>query len=91
MQKQLPEGIELIGYGIRPQGDKALMAVINLARYHTRVPFLQPVQLDQIEEACRNWLSKEEITGVRFQKGQRIERNIRPFVSRITVLSQQAG
>ncbi|NLI92402.1 MAG: DUF2344 domain-containing protein [Peptococcaceae bacterium] len=89
LQRQLPEGIELIDCGVRPQGDKALMAVINLARYRTRVPFLSSIGIEQILEGCRNWLSKEEVIGVRFQKGKRTERNIRPFVSRINVLSQE--
>lgn len=89
LQQQLPEGIELIDYGIRPQGDKAIMAVINLARYKLEVPFLEAVDKDNILQACQRWLAKEEIIGVRYQKGKRVERNIRPFVSRIDVLAQE--
>ncbi len=87
LQKQLPEGIELIDYAIRPQGDKALMAVINLARYQTVVPFLKLISSSDIEEACQKWLAQEEVIGVRIQKGKKTERNIRPFASEIRVLS----
>jgi len=90
LQKQLPEGIELIDYAIRPQGDKALMAVLNLARYRTTVPFLKALTTAEIEEACGNWLAKSEVIGIRLQKGQKIARNIRPFVSRIKVLSRES-
>jgi len=89
LQEQLPEGITLMDYGVRPQGDKALMAVINLARYQTRVPFLGPVETNTILEACQRWLAREEVIGARIQKGKKMERNIRPFVSRIAVLSQE--
>lgn len=89
LQQQLPEGIELMDYAIRPQGNKAIMAVVNLARFRTQVPFLEEVSQDQLKDACQRWLAKEEILGVRYQKGKRVERNIRPFVSRIEVLSQE--
>jgi radical SAM-linked protein len=88
LQRQLPEGIALIGSKIRPQGDKALMAVINLARYETTVPFLEPQNPAQIEQACQSWLSRKEVIAVRVQKGKRVERNIRPYVSRIERISQ---
>jgi radical SAM-linked protein len=88
LQAQLPDGIQLTDYAIRPQGDKALMAVINLARYSTRVPFLVPVQPAAISAAWENWLSNAEVIGSRFLKGKKVERNIRPFVKRVSRWSQ---
>lgn len=91
LQKQLPAGIELLDYAIHPQGSKAIMAVVNLARYKTEVPFLEPLAPLRLKEACQNWLAKEEVSGVRFQKGKKIERNIRPYVSRIDIYPQESA
>lgn len=90
LQKQLPEGIELLDYAIRPQGDRALMAVLNSASYRTMAPFLKSLTTTEIEEACSNWLGRSEVIGIRLQKGQKVARNIRPFVSRIKVLSRES-
>mgnify|MGYP000894743792 FL=1 len=89
LQKQLPEGIELSDYALRPQGSKAIMALVNLARYRTQAPFLEAVTSAQLKEACRKWLAREKIIGVRYKKGKRTERDIRPFVSRIEILSHE--
>lgn len=89
LQTQLPEGIEIIGFTILPQGSKALMAVINLATYTADVPLLTPIEPMAFTEACRRWLAREEVIGVRFQKGKKSSRNIRPFVRGIVVLSQE--
>lgn len=89
LQKQLPEGIEIVGFTILPQGSKALMAVINQACYRAEVPLLEPVDSMTLTNACQNWLSKEEVISVRFQKGKKVTRNIRPFVRTMTVISQE--
>lgn len=89
LQKQLPAGINIAGYGSYTAGTKALMAVINLARYRTTVPFLETVDLEVVREACRHWLLQEEVISVRFQQGKRNERDIRPYVKAIEVLPSQ--
>ncbi|RNC29934.1 MAG: hypothetical protein AWM53_00154 [Candidatus Dichloromethanomonas elyunquensis] len=91
LQSQLPGGIELIDYAVRSQADKALTAVINLARYRTEGLLAGFAEVDRILEFCQKWLAREEVIGVRFQKGKKVERNIRPFVKRITVLAQEAA
>ena len=91
LQEQLPAGIEILDYAVRPQGSKAVMAIINLARYKTEVPFLEAPAPLRLKEACQNWLAKKEISGVRFQKGKKIERNIRPYVSRIDPSPQESS
>jgi len=88
LQIQLPEGIKLIDSAIRPEGSKALMAVITLARYKTIVPFTEDMDQNAVEEACRRWLSQEEVMGIRLQKGIKSERNIRPFVKGINILTE---
>ncbi len=90
LQKQLPEGIEIVGFNILPEGSKAIMAVVNQACYRAEVPLLEPAELGVFTQACENWLAKEEIFGDRFQKGRKVTRNIRPFVRGITVLSQES-
>ncbi|MDJ0305157.1 MULTISPECIES: TIGR03936 family radical SAM-associated protein [Dehalobacter] len=89
LQSQLPEGIKIIGAGIAVKGSKALMAVINLARYRTEAPLLRPVEAEELRKACRNWLNRDEATGIRYQQGKKIERNIRPFVKTITLISEE--
>lgn len=89
LQRQLPEGIELLDFCVLPQGSKAIMAITNLARYRTQAPFLEAVTPAQLKEACQNWLAEEEIIVGRYQKGLRKERNIRPFVSRINIQAQE--
>lgn len=89
LQKQLPDGIELLDFRILPQGSKAIMAAANLARYRTEISFLEKVAPERLTEACQNWLAREEIIGIRYQKGKKTERNIRPFVSQIQVISRE--
>lgn len=90
LQEQLPEGIEIVGSTILPQPNKALMAVIDLACYSAEVPLFVPTQQRVLEEACRNWLAREEVIAVRSQKGRKVSRDIRPFVKEIVVLSQES-
>ena len=90
LQNQLPEGIEIVGINILPEGSKAIMAVVNQACYRAEVPLLEPTDYGAFTQACENWLAKEEILGDRFQKGKKVTRNIRPFVREITVLSQES-
>jgi radical SAM-linked protein len=87
LQKQLPEGIELSDYALRPPGSKAIMALVNLAEYRIEVPFLEAVVLRKLKKACQSWLGQEEVRGIRYQKGRKVERNIRPFVKRMEVLA----
>ncbi|HHV65144.1 MAG TPA: DUF2344 domain-containing protein [Peptococcaceae bacterium] len=87
LQKQLPAGVVIRGYAFKPQGSKAITALVNLARYKTEVPFLEEVTSGRLEEACQNWLAKEEVLVVRLQKDKQYTRNIRPFVKNIAILS----
>lgn len=89
LQKQLPEGIEIVGFNILPEGSKAIMAVINQAIYRAEVPLLEPIEPGVFAQACEKWLSKEEILSDRIQKGKKVTRNIRPFVRGITVISEE--
>jgi radical SAM-linked protein len=89
LQSQLPEGIKIIGSGIAEKGSKALMAVINLARYRTEVPLLRPVEAEELRRACRDWLNRDEVTSIRYQQGKKIERNIRSFVKNIALISEE--
>ena len=91
LQKQLPEGVGLIGCGIRPEGSKALMAIITLARYKIIVPLNEKIDPLAVQEVCDRWLSRKEVIVIRCQKGKKSERNIRPFVKRIEVLSEEAS
>ncbi len=90
LQKQLPEGIEIVGFSILPEGSKAIMAVINQACYRAEVPLLEPVEPAAFSQACENWLSKEEILSERIQKGKKVTRDIRPFIRAITMLPQES-
>ncbi|KUO58246.1 MAG: hypothetical protein APF84_05245 [Gracilibacter sp. BRH_c7a] len=90
LQKQLPEGIEIVDFSILPQGNKALMAVINQACYRAEVPFLEPIDVHAFTAACEDWLAREEVLSIRNQKGKKVTRNIRPFVRTISVLSQES-
>lgn len=90
LQKQLPEGIEIVGFNILPEGSKAIMAVVNQACYRAEVPLLEPIEPGVFNQACKNWLTKEKILGDRFQKGKKVTRNIRPFVRAITVISEES-
>ena len=91
LQPELPEGIEILDSSILPQGSKALMAVINLACYRAEVPLLVPTEIDLLQKACKRWLDREEVIGVRIQKNKKVSRNIRLFVKDITVLSQETA
>lgn len=89
LQKQLPEGIDILGFAVRPQGSRAITAILNLARYRSEVPFLEEIHPDRVQEACRSWLAKEEVIGIRYQKGKKTKRNIRPFVQAIEVVTSE--
>ncbi|MGI6451353.1 MAG: TIGR03936 family radical SAM-associated protein [Desulfitobacteriia bacterium] len=91
LQKQLPRGIAIRGYALKPQGSKAITALVNLARYKTEVPFLEEITPGRLEEACQNWLAKEEVLVIRLQKGKQSEKNIRPLVKRIDIIWGEGG
>lgn len=89
LQKQLPDGIRIIDFCILPPGSKALMAVINLAVYTCKVPLKEPVGPEFMAQACRNWLAREEAVSIRFKKGKKDVRNIRPFVKSMEIMAEK--
>lgn len=88
LQGQLPEGIEIADYCILPPRAKALMAVINMARYRVVVPLLEAVQDEKIQQAVSGWLQREEAVVRRAVKDKTVAKNIRPFVYRMEVLPE---
>jgi len=87
LQKQMPPGIDLIDAAVRPQRDDALMAVINRAHYKAEVPFREAVTADILDQACRNWLAREEVLIERAKdKNSKNPKNIRPFVKKLQIL-----
>ncbi|NLM22396.1 MAG: DUF2344 domain-containing protein [Peptococcaceae bacterium] len=87
LQGQLPEGICITDSAIRPKGSKALMAVINLARYKLILPGTLKLKADEVIKACERWLARNEVKVVRRHKGKESERNIRSLVNSIQILS----
>lgn len=90
LQKQLPEGIQLLQAAIRPEGDKAIMAVANLACYEARTPFAAPLFLSELQTACHNWLARREVPYQRQQKDKQIAKDLRPFVQKIEIQTDPA-
>ncbi|UWG96896.1 TIGR03936 family radical SAM-associated protein [Dehalobacter sp. DCM] len=88
LQRELPPGIDIAGYGFCAAGTKALMAVINLARYQTAVSYIGSLNLDMVEMICNRWLSREQVIYGRIQQGKRIEKDIRPYVKAIIPLTE---
>jgi radical SAM-linked protein len=87
LQAQLPEGISITDSAIRPEGSKALMAVINLARYKLIFPEALKLEGEEVAKACERWLARDEVRVVRWHKGKESERNIRSMVNSIEILS----
>lgn len=89
LQKQLPDGIRIIDFRILPPGSKALMAVINLAVYTCKIPLKEPVGSEFMAQACRNWLARKEAVSIRYKKGKKEVRNIRPFVKSMEIITEK--
>jgi radical SAM-linked protein len=89
LKDQLPPGIRITGWKIRPEGSKALMAVINLARYKVTLHPKEGIIPGVVTEACRRWLSRDEVITVRWNKSGKSEKNIRSWVKRIEVLKEE--
>jgi len=90
LQKELPPGIILRRAVILPEGSKALMAIISLAVYRVIVPFTKAVDPLVVAEACWNFMDREEVLVFRVSKGKKIQKNIRPFVKNIQLLTPPA-
>ncbi|NLO97029.1 MAG: DUF2344 domain-containing protein [Peptococcaceae bacterium] len=88
LQEQLPEGIKIKGAAVRPEGSKALMAVINLARYKVFLHGTPELEGREVAEACARWLARDEVIVTRWHKGKKSERNIRALVQSIEVLQE---
>jgi len=90
MQKQLPPGINLLDAALRPKQDKALMAVINRAHYRAEVPFKEAVTADILDNACQDWLAREEVLIERTkEKNKKNQKDVRPFVKKLQILQTQ--
>ncbi len=89
LQKQLPPGIDVIDYAVMPPASKALMAVINLARYYTEVPVCGNPGTDKLQQAFDRWMARDVVMSTRVQQTKRIERDIRPFALALAVCDNE--
>lgn len=80
LQRQLPAGIAIKEAAMMPAHPKALMAIINLARYRVKIPFTRKVEIKEIELALEHWLAKDVIMHNRRQRDKIVEKDIRQYV-----------
>jgi radical SAM-linked protein len=84
LQGQFPPGITLLeGRVMRPEV-KPLMAVLNLAVYQVRLPLAAPLPEESLREAILSWLSRTQVNYLCFSKKGRQEKDIRPWVEKMT-------
>lgn len=84
LQEQLPSGIRLLEGRVVQTGSKALMAVLNAASYLIRVPMALPIGPERLTEGMDAWLKREHIPFARYSKKGRTDKDIRPWVKRLT-------
>ena len=84
IQEQMPPGIRLLQAQILPVGAKPLMAVLNEAAYSIRVPMALPIQEERLQEGIAAWLAREHIMYSRYSKKGPTDKDIRPWVKRLT-------
>jgi len=89
LQVQLPEGIKIVDYIFSTEKVKPLMSVINLLCYSIEVPMTEPISDVNFKNAIANWLSRDEIFITRKGKSKLVRKNLRPFVYRLEVISQE--
>ncbi|ADY56747.1 Protein of unknown function DUF2344 [Syntrophobotulus glycolicus DSM 8271] len=86
LQEQLPAGIRIIEGAMMPAHPKALMAVINVARYQVEVPFLRELGREEIELFLDRWLARGTVLHKRRQRDKIVEKDIRHYVLAARVL-----
>lgn len=80
LQRQLPSGIELIDAAVMSDHPKALMAIIDLARYRVEIPFLRKMAKGEIELSLDRWLARDIVMHNRRQRDKIVEKDIRQYV-----------
>lgn len=83
LQEQLPPGIRILEGQELNDGAKALMAILNSARYQVRVPMALPIREEKLQEAIQSWLNRQQVSFSRYSKKGQVEKDIRPWVKEI--------
>lgn len=83
LQEQLPAGIRLLEGKVITPGARALMAILNSASYHLRVPMALPIQPERLQEVIQSWLGRKEILYSRYSKKGPMEKDIRPWIKEL--------
>ena len=84
LQEQMPHGINLLKGKLLAAGVKPLMAVINGASYLIRLPRVDSVQPERLQEAVNLWLAREHVLYSRYTKKGPADKDIRPWVKGMT-------
>ena len=89
----LPPALTLLDMAIIPDKSKALMSIIDRARYQVTVTLAQPLTAAELEAVIAQFMAQETVKVLRFKKNSRDKRevDIRPGIFEVTGQVQADG
>lgn len=92
MNRVLPKGLLILGARVCEEGEISLSAAITKSDYELLVKLAQPLSPEHLSKALNTYLDTPKILiQKRNKKGKLVEKDIRPFIESLSIISEKTS